>query len=94
MVLTQSIAKRLDVMGGELPYIVDLLHGETVAFLELHLPKVTQQINLGMCICAHNVNMRWGMIVEVNHDLQATVAQDGWHGVVLPKTIRLFINDD
>jgi hypothetical protein len=68
MVLTPSGAKCLDVMGEELPYIVDLLHGETVAFFELHLPKITQQIKLGMCICAHNVNMRWGMIVEVDHD--------------------------
>jgi hypothetical protein len=85
MVLTPSGAKRLDVMGEELPYIVDLLHGEAVAFLELHLPKITKQIKFGMRICAHNVNMRWGMIVEINHDSQATVTQDGWHGCILPK---------
>jgi hypothetical protein len=86
MVLTASGAKRLDVMGEELAYIVDLLNGETLAFLELHLPKITQQVKLGMCIRAHNVNIRWGMIAAVNHDSQSTVAHDGRHDSILPKS--------
>jgi hypothetical protein len=42
MVLTPSGAKRIDVIGEELPDIVELLRRETVAFLELHLPKIAE----------------------------------------------------
>jgi hypothetical protein len=85
MVLAPSVAKLCDVICEELSDIVDLLHCEAVAFLELHLPQITKQIKFGSRICAHNVHMRWGMIVEIDHDSQATEAQDGGHGLILPK---------
>lgn len=85
MVLAPSGAKRLDVICKVPPNITYLLDGEAIAFLEPNLIQITHQVKFGMRICSDNMDMRRGMIVEINHDPQATEAQDGGHPMILPK---------
>jgi len=63
-----------------------LLPRETVVLTQFRWPVGAMQIEDRFATAAHNMNMRWAMVVRVYHHPQPGKAKDRWHAMRLAQT--------